>query len=172
MYSDILSRIRTKEEALRLDQEVDMLLEKIYETKEGAFEEALTCKVRTWVSEEIRTSLAKGAVDKLHYLRELKEAISRLKTLKLTLAFEPVEDTLNKIHSWVRREVGEGIILDITFNRNILAGAIIIFGGEYRNCSFRKKFEEDLKNNKEEIMKILGEEARGINGITTGSEGK
>lgn len=136
MYSNILNRLRTKEEALRLEEEVDLLLEALYETKEGAFEEALTRSVRTWVSEEIKVSLGKNGVNKTEFLKGLKEVLTKLKSLKLTLAFEPVEDTLDKIHNWVVREIGEGIILEITFNPNILAGAIIIFEGEYRDFSF------------------------------------
>lgn len=172
MYSNILNKVRTKEEALRLEEEVDLLLKKIYETKEGAFEEALEKSVRSWVSEEIKMAFAENQIEKEGFLKGVKEALNKLKILKLTLAFEPVEETLDKIHSWVLREIGEGVVIEIAFNPNILAGAIIIYEGKYKDYSFRKKFEEDFKNNREEIMKVLGEEAHGISGITTELHGK
>jgi len=155
MYSEILSHIRTKSEAWQLEDEVDLLLDHLYKGKAGDFELALKNDLRAWVSELLLSAFANPDVKKDEYLRGLKEAIAKLRELKLTLAFEPTQNSIEKIHDWVRRNVGEGIILDVTLNPTIFAGAIVTFEGRYRDLSLRNKFREQFEQNRERIFSLL-----------------
>lgn len=156
MYLELLSHIRTKEDAWQLEEEVDLLLEHLYKGAVGDFDLALKNDVRAWVSEFLTKAFASPENNKDEYLRGLKEAIGTLRELKLTLAFEPTQNSIEKIHDWVRKNVGEGIILDITFNPTIFAGAIVIFEGEYRDFSLRNKFREQFEENRDRVFEILG----------------
>lgn len=156
MYSEILSHIRTKSEAWQLEDEADLLLEHLYKGKAGEFDLALKKDLRAWVSELLARVFANPDIKKDEYLRGLKEAIANLRELKLTLAFEPTQNSVEKIHEWVVKNVGVGIILDITFNPTIFAGAIVIFEGEYRDLSLRNKFREQFGENRKRIFEILG----------------
>lgn len=155
MYSEILSRLRTKEEARYLEGELDLLLEKIYSTKEGEFEQALKMNVRSWVSELIRAALSKEGVDKEEFLKGLKAELAKLKVVALTIAFDPTEASIDRFHHWVRRNLGEGIVLEINVKPVILGGAIVVFQGEYRDLSLRKRFGRLLDSDREEIFKFL-----------------
>mgnify|MGYP001599052857 CR=1 FL=1 len=156
MYTEILSHIRTKADVWQLEDEVDLLLDHLYKGKAGDFDLALKKDVRSWLSELLVSAFTKPEIKKDDYIRGLKEAIGTLRELKLTLAFEPTQNSIEKIHDWVRKNVGENIILDITFNPTIFAGAIVIFEGEYRDLSLRNKFKEQFGQNRERIFEILG----------------
>lgn len=155
MYTEILSHIRTKSEAWQLEEEVDLLLENLYKGKVGEYELTLKNDVRVWVSDLLLSAFANPDIKKDEFLRGLKVAIAKLRELKLTLAFEPTQNSIEKIHDWVRKNVGEGIILDITFNPTIFAGAIVIFEGKYRDLSLRNKFREGFNQHREVIFNIL-----------------
>lgn len=155
MYSEILSRLRTKEEARYLESELDLLLEKIYSAQEGVFEEALKKNVRSWVSQLIRTALSREEVDKEEFLKGLKVALAKLKVLGLTIAFDPAEAALDRFHHWVRRHLGEGVVLEMNVNPVVLGGAIVVYQGEYRDLSLRKRFGKLFESDREEIFKFL-----------------
>jgi len=156
MYNEILSHIRTKSEAWQLEDEADLLLDHLYKGKADVFDLALKNDLRAWVSELLLRTFANPEIKKDKYLRGLKVAIAKLRELKLTLAFEPTQNSIEKIHDWVIKNVGVGIILDITFNPTIFAGAIVIFEGKYRDLSLRNKFREQFGENRERIFQILG----------------
>lgn len=155
MYSELLSHIRTKSDVWQLEDEVDLLLDHLYKGKAGDFDLALKKDVRSWVSELLTSAFASPDSKKDDYLRGLKVAVEKLRELKLTLAFEPTQNSIEKIHDWVRKNIGEGVILDITFNPTIFAGAIVIFEGEYRDLSLRNKFKEQFEQNRDLIFSIL-----------------
>lgn len=155
MYSEILSRVRTKREAEILAEEIAKLIESLYKTRDGTYEEVLGASVRAWVSEALTTLLAKEGVNKEETLRDLKDKLEKVKVLKLELAFEPTEAAISKIHEWAKANAGENILLDLGYNPAILAGAIITYKGKYGDYSLRKKLDEEFRKNKEEIMKLL-----------------
>ncbi len=155
MYSEILANIRTKEEAWALEQEIDILLDKLYSAKEGVFEAALEHEVRSKVAVLIKSSLEKAGVDKDDFLKELKVKLGKLKVIQLTLAFEPTDATLEKILLWVRKNVGEGIILDISYSRVISGGAVIIHKGKYKDYSLKNLIKNDFDKNKQKVLAFL-----------------
>jgi len=155
MYTEILSHIRTKSDVWQLEGEVDLLLDKLYKADEAAFTLSLEKDVREWVSQELSREFVKGETKKDEFLRGLKVALGKLRVLNLTLAFDPTLHSIEKIHDWVRRNIGEGIILEIAVNPTLFAGAILVYKGEYRDFTFRNKFRQDFNQNREEIFKIL-----------------
>lgn len=155
MYSEILANIRTKDEALQLEREVDILLERLYDARTGAFEETLERDVRAWVAQAVKTAFGKPDTNKDEYLKGLKKELEKLAELKLTLAFEPTGKTLDKIHNWVTNNVGGGVVLEITVNPTILAGAILAYKGKYGDYSLRRKFKVGFESIRERLFEIL-----------------
>ncbi len=141
-YSEILSQIRTKEDADLLLGEIDNLLVSLYRVKGSMFEEVLREKVRVGVAQVITGAVPKSIPGKEEFLRGLKECLGELKPLKLTLAFEPTSQTVEKIFSWVCQNLDENIVLEIDTDQSILAGAIVTFEGAYEDLSLRSVFEE------------------------------
>ena len=157
MYSEILSNIRTKEDAWALEQEIDILLNKLYSAKADEFSHALEHDVRSNVALIIKSSIEKARIDRDKYLQGLKNELKKLKEIQLTLAFEPTDATLEKIFLWVRENVGKGIILDINYSKTISGGAVIIHKGKYRDYSLKKLIRNDLDNNKQKVETMFSQ---------------
>lgn len=155
MYSEILSKVRTKREAVRLEEEVDLLSASLYKTGKGEYESVLKESVRSWVAEEIKGELERESISKADYLKGLKKRLSEIKTLRLTLAQEPTEGGLNMVQSWIRSNLGEGIISDINFNPRLIAGAVVIYNGKYTDLSLKNRFRTVLESKKKEIFNQL-----------------
>jgi hypothetical protein len=149
MYSEILDRIRTKTEADLLIQEVDLLLSSLYGAEEGSFEETLKNSVRLGVASVIRKEISRSDIGKEEFLEGLKKQIGKLNVLRLVIAFEPTESNVNRIHEWVKENIGNSVIPDIVCDQSVLAGAVIIYKGKYKDFSLRrvleKKFEDPGK---------------------------
>lgn len=155
MYSEILSKIRTKEEGEKLLQEVEILIASLYEEEGRGFESALRTRVRQWVSDKLLLGFEKEGGDRQRYLKELKERLENLKTLGLTLAFEPTEASLDKFSSFIKKNLGEDVVLDISLDKSILGGAIIVWKGRWRDFSLRRLFEEEMAAKKEDLIQIF-----------------
>lgn len=156
MYSKILSKIRTKQDVRLLEEELDLLIGKLYSAEKGVFEQTLEKKVRSWVSADLKEGLSKTA-QRQEYLKGLLLELSKLKALSLTISFEPTEDGLDRLHSWVREHVGSGIILEINVEPSLLGGAKVIFEGRYLDSSLTARFKKVFSEEKEQFNQILSE---------------
>lgn len=157
MYSEILDKVRTKQEAVYLKGEIDLLLKAIYQSKETNFQEVLDKNVRSWVSELLRKGIEKSAINNEPYLKGLKRELSDLKSLNLTIAFEPTEKNLHRLHNWVLDNLGKGIVLEIIVNANILGGSIISYQGKFFDSSVRNKLRNVFRPDNKMLTKLLSE---------------
>lgn len=155
MYSQILSRTRTKEEVDSLKREIEVLEEAFYKDGGRGFDAVLNSHVRHWVSEAMKADWTESNIDSKAYLEKLKNKIEKLGIVQLTLAFEPTNITIDKFINYIRQNVGEDIILEVSYDPNIVAGTMISYKGNFRDFSLKRLFEEELKAGKEEIEKIL-----------------
>ena len=168
MYSDILGKVRTKQESNRLEEEVELLIVSLYKTgKEdygkaasSAYESVLKESVRSWVADEIRTDLERESISKTDYLKGLKKRLGKLKIVKLTVAFEPTEGGLGKIQNWIQTNLGEGVISDLSYNTRLLAGAVVIYQGKYADLSLKNKFKDIFEGKRREILGLLNNKDR------------
>lgn len=60
---------------------------------------------------------------------------------KLTVAFKPSREFLDKITVWFEKNVGEKITVDLTIDPEIVGGAVILFNEHYRDYSIRTMME-------------------------------
>ncbi len=89
------------------------------------------------------------------FLENLRSALDSMRILRLDLAFDPTDEAVEKIHAWVSREVGEGILLDIDIDKTILGGARIMFEGKYQEYTLEKMIESVLAREREEILRLI-----------------
>lgn len=163
IYSDILRRIKTVDQARELNSEIDILLDNLFKTETNAFEKELNSisAVNSQMLKEILIrnygSFENKAMIK-EYLIGLKEEIQKLKVLKLSLAFEVSKNSIDNLFTWVLKNQGVGIILDIKTDKSLLGGVIIEFNGKYKDLSLRKALEEAFQNKRGEILKIYKDE--------------
>lgn len=160
IYNDILSNIKTVDQANQLASEIDMLLDALFKTEDKAFEKALN-SISDVHSQMLREALLKNNINSNNlsmtkeYLDGLKEEIKKLKGIKLSLAFEPSHDSIDNLFAWVIQNLGSAIVLDIAVDKRILGGTIIEFEGKYKNLSLRKTLEEVFEEKEKEIMGYL-----------------
>lgn len=162
IYSDILRHVKTVDQARGLSSEIDVLLDSLFKTDNKAFEKALNSI--SAIDAEVLKSAFGGLKNNIspnnlstikEYLTQLKEEIQKLKILKLSLAFDPSEDTIGNLFTWVWENLGERHILDIQKDQTILGGAIIEFEGKYKDLSLKKKLDEVFATKREEITEII-----------------
>ena len=161
IYFNLITSLKTKDDLDRLSSEIDSLLASVFETGNHSFEntlESISVKTTKKITEAIKKNNMDIADKELikSFLETLKKLLGKFKTIRLIIAFEPKEETIENIHNWVSSNLGEGYILDIETNKGLLGGAIVMSSnGEYRDFSLKKTLEETFENKKEEITRNL-----------------
>ncbi len=84
-----------------------------------------------------------------------ESALAGLALLRLEIAFEPTESTIQRLYGWVQKEIGEGIILDLEVREEIRGGARLTFGGRYKEKTLAGLISMSLENKRVDIAKIL-----------------
>ncbi|MDP1743324.1 MAG: hypothetical protein Q8L51_00885 [Candidatus Amesbacteria bacterium] len=110
----------TKDQVDLLRQEIDILMSSKYQSKK-----------KQVVRESTILELEKRKGD----LENWKLEIENLRELHLTLAYEPTRININTYSAWVKKNVGENVVLDINVDPAIIAGAQIVWNGKYKNYS-------------------------------------
>lgn len=158
IYSYILKHVQTVYQAKELSYEIGVLIASLF--KKESFQEALN-SVSAVTSEQIRNALLENKIpltnhqEIKNFLVELRAKIQMVKPFKIYLAFQPLGTTIDRIFSWVLTNLGFGYVLDIEEDKTIIGGAVVEFGGRYKDLSLRKSIEEAFTNNKQQIIMPL-----------------
>lgn len=160
IYSDILSNIKTVDEANRAAIEIDTLLDALFKTESNAFEKALN-SISVIHKDQLKKTFLKNNINSENQanikecLTALREEVRKLKTLKLSLAFQASQNLIDNLFAWVVKNIGEGCILDIEADKAILGGTIIVYEGRYIDLTLKKTLEEVFASKREEILTQL-----------------
>lgn len=76
-----------------------------------------------------------GEIEKL--VAELKDIRNSNLRAEFTLAVQPSYELIKELSKWLEKTVGQKVLMDIKFDRNLYAGVIIGFNGQYRNFTLR-----------------------------------
>jgi len=154
MEETIYAKIKTKESAEALINELELVLKSLYlGSDEFAF--TLRTKVRANLCEYIKTRLNQENINIENHIKNLIERIRLVPCVRLILAFEPSDDALDRFHSIVISACQKPVFLDVGFSPDIIGGAIIIYQGKYRDLSFKGLFEDEFEKEKENIISFL-----------------
>ncbi|MBU0569154.1 hypothetical protein KKB40_00040 [Patescibacteria group bacterium] len=170
MYSEILSKIKTAEDAEKMIEEIDILLNSMYFVKDDTFDKQdprkvaeqsfdliLKSKIRAWTAQILINEFSKEGVNKTVFLQELKNKLESYKIFKLDIAFEPTRDFIEKIYDFVSKNISDEILLEINYVPGLIGGAVMVFNGKYRDFSLKKVFDEEFEKNRGEVLKLLFE---------------
>jgi F0F1-type ATP synthase delta subunit len=75
-------------------------------------------------------------------ISKLEKKLRALPEIKLEVAFSPKDNFLNRVGQWFQKEIGQKVILDITVNPKVVAGATIEYQGNWRDFSLAKKIDQ------------------------------
>jgi F0F1-type ATP synthase delta subunit len=149
--NSLLERIFTKEDIISLKEDISKI-QKVIFSKSGTLSEKAKGIVKKELFEFILEAERQGEIDfnsqeQFEFLENLKIKLDSLPLLKMTLAFSPTQSTIEKISQFLENKLGKKIILDISYNPEILGGAILEYRGKYLNLSLAKNLEKSLKIN-------------------------
>lgn len=137
-YSDILSTIRTTEEAREFEEEIALLLQSQFKVGKQRFASILSTEVRATTSSIIAKLPVSG---RKQFLEDLHKKLQERKVLRLTLAFEPSEAIIEAISAWVRENLGQEWVLSLSCDPSIVGGCVIEKEGKYMDYSVRRKLD-------------------------------
>lgn len=152
-YSDLIAAIKTVQDADQMISDINTL--KILFAIPSA-----TTSIGTTSAKIIAEIISKNNIDVkdreiyLAFLKNLIALIRKLKIIKLVLAFDPTQKTINKIHKFISDKIGIGYILETEVSEGILGGAIIIINGKHNDFTLKKTIENTFETKKEDLFSI------------------
>ena len=132
--------IRTTKDAVELLEQIDLLKESLFHTDLSSFSSILEGN-NTLSSFVSKDSLSGSRESKLKYLDSLKNEISQLPRVTLTLAAMPDSSFLDILCNWFKVNTGKFYLLDISLKPSILGGVLISYNGLYRDYSLKSRID-------------------------------
>ncbi|MDP2720506.1 MAG: F0F1 ATP synthase subunit delta [bacterium] len=144
----------------------DAFLEQVEETSRWIYKggkKTLSEKIKGAVSEEFRklvvdletsSQIPTGGAEAKEFLGDLEEYLNKSTLVKLTLAFFPSQDFLEKLSVWFKKQTGKGAIFDVQVKEEIIAGCLFEYAGEYRDYSLASKLDDALEKELEEAKLV------------------
>lgn len=142
MVSELLQKLRTKDDLETLRGELDVLRNAMYQSDTN-YPEVLKNEVRGWVSEIIGRE--SKDMDAKEYLDEIDKSLSSVPILVVAISFEPSEKFIEKLSSWLKDNISKDLVIDILFNMQLIGGIQLSFRGKYLDLSLRKKISKELE---------------------------
>jgi len=140
MPSELLTTLLTTDDRELLRNELGRLKSAVFKLKKGNLTDVLKSQVRVDVARVIESELRDQKKDPEHYFEEILAQLDTLPILQLTIAFEPTQLSLEHWSSQAAEALGEGVVLQITVQPEMIGGAIIVWKGRYVDVSLKKKF--------------------------------
>ena len=128
MYSDVYELALTTQDRERLLREIDMVVDSLYKT------EVVTSEVRRQVAEV----LAKYKDN----LPGVREAVKKMRDMKMEVARDLSQKGVEEVCTWVRKCLGEDVLVDFVVKPELIGGATVYWEGRYGDFSLKKKLEE------------------------------
>ncbi|MFH1536274.1 MAG: F0F1 ATP synthase subunit delta [Patescibacteria group bacterium] len=152
-----LTNIKTKQDADRLDNELDLVLGSLFKSTQE-LQKVLEKSIDVTTCQALKKDypeFGKNPLETRMVLENLKSSLRKVKVLKIYMAFEPTQKIIDKINNWAKENILQKVLLDFVKDESLLGGAAIEFDGLYRDFSLRKTLNEVFQNKKEEITSLL-----------------
>ncbi|TSC73262.1 MAG: hypothetical protein G01um101470_188 [Parcubacteria group bacterium Gr01-1014_70] len=162
-YGPIVVHIRTTAERGAIYSAVEMLLDALFKKNTDILR-----IIETEMSSVVGRSL-KHALSELpdtspafleQYVEGFRKRLGELRVLTLEIAFEPTEETLAVLISWVRRNLGVDVIMDIAVDRGLFGGARVSYEGRYKEINLAALIERAMRDNLQESIQTLLERTK------------
>ncbi len=120
----------TKDQVDALKQEIDILINNKYQSKKN---------------ESVRDSTLQELERRKISPENWKKELDTLRIFKLTLAYEPTRINILTYANWIKKTVGADVILDVTVDPKLVAGAQIVWNGKYQDYSLTEIVYAELQ---------------------------
>lgn len=148
---DVTYFCKTKAQALDFSTRLTAVIGQLYENNfnlEQALSDAFGIQKKEKFMKLFReNNVNTEKVDALKaFLLKMQDTVSKLPVLELTIAFEPKEKILQAITDWYALTTKKQILLNISIDPELIAGAKINFKGRYLDASLKPVFEKILQD--------------------------
>ena len=89
-------------------------------------------------------------------LKKLREELDNLKTVRVTLSFEPSKEFVTKISNHLTDMGFSNFILDIMVDPKILGGAVLSYEGVHKDYSLLKEIPLWFEKNSSKVLEEFG----------------
>lgn len=144
--SDILTLVRTKDEANEFQKQLDNLLSFLF--TDVSFDTLLRKHISYEKQEKLLTIFSNNHIDTRqpaaiqNCLQEIKKIIAQIPVLTLTIAFAPKQQLLEILATWFLVHAKKPVLLHIIVDKNLIGGAIIEYKGLLKDYSLKKILQE------------------------------
>lgn len=144
--ADILSLVKTQEEANEFQKQIDHLLSMLFTNVpfETAVQETISFdKQGKLLSIFNREHVNVQQIQALQtILQEIKKTIAQLPIITISLAFEPKQRVIETIVTWLLAHTKRPALIHIIVDRSLIGGAILEYKGILKDYSLRKILQE------------------------------
>lgn len=164
--SYLLSLIKTRQYAEEIIQKLDELKDCLYNKRidldkkmSELFSFELKEKIKAYSWQEGINLNDPESFGK--FISNLRMVIKSMPVVTIQIAFEPDEGIVKEVSAWFVENYGKNVLVDLVYNKDIIAAAIIVFDKENRDLSLKKKIEEMFKPEdwKRFVEQVRGEKA-------------
>lgn len=141
MYSEIINQLSTVEDVAQLRAELATLESALFTNTKKSFEDILKSEVRDSISAIILRILTKEKMTPATLIKNLNDELAKIAIVELTIAFEPTRQNLDIFHAWLSENLNTPVVLNVHYDPKLVAGAVIIYKGLYRDFSVAKKID-------------------------------
>ena len=141
-FDKIAKKITTKTDLVYFLDDITTAQEAVFKDNDKSLSERVKDKVSSEFLSFLKEQDLQSQDKQSSFLKELSEHLQEISQAKLTLAFSPSRDFIEKVSNWIENEAGEKVILDLTINHKITGGIIIEYRGKYLNLSLASKINK------------------------------
>ncbi len=152
LFSSLADLVNTTDDLRTLQKEVAAIKQGVYGTGQNGISTILKEQVRAKVAKIIEPALSEKPE---HVLDELLNDLKALPTIRLSIAFNPTQSTIEKISDWLRTNTDKQWVLDLAINPDVGAGTVIEVNGYYRDFSLKEKMAVAVEQATRNILKNI-----------------
>lgn len=144
---DLSNFFVTKSQASDFSRGISNIIDAMYETNfnlENEFAKEFGIDKRDKFLQLLHENSHKNISIK-EFLTSFIEQIKILPELDITIAYEPNTETLKAISQWFIISYGKQVLLNVSVDRKLIAGAAINYKGKYRDFSLKEQFNGIIK---------------------------
>ena len=142
-FDGILKTLILKEDAEQFMDSIDQAIDMLFQSR-VSFEAALGDIFSREHKKEILRLLDEQKIVTTQlteveaFFRDLKDRVSNIPVLQLTLAIHPSEKILRNIQDWVEENVNMKVFMETKVNPKLIGGLMISINGYYHDYSLSK----------------------------------
>ena len=161
LFDQLVTKLRTKTDVLAVLSCLEEFVASFFSAKSLEDQQEIFKRLPKDTAEILVQSLVREAITPENqitikrHIDELRTELSACKTVQITLAFEPNDETLTLFSDWIKKNVNPELLIDLQFDKTIVGGILLIADGVYKDYSIRKRLANRFQIQREEIMAFV-----------------